>query len=413
MVRVSSSKRVTDVRRRIAAAALLAVALAGGAPAPGLHWTPRDARALVEVIDKAAAQGLDPAAYAPEAVERAAIADDPARLDAVATAAALELAGDYAAGRVPAGQRVGWHIVGPARSEPALRAAIAGGLEAGRLDAAFEALLPTHPDYRALRAALAQTPPDDVARRRQLRANLERWRWMPRELGPRHVLVNVPAFALKLVRDGQVLEERPVIVGKRSTPTPQFATQIGGVILNPWWDVPKSIVAESVGSLLRRHPARAAAQGYVVQRNADGTTRVRQKPGPQNALGQMKLFMPNPFSVYLHDTPARGRFDAAERAFSHGCIRVKGAVDFAALLLEEEPAWNRAQIDQVLASGETTKVTLSRSLPVYVAYFTVATRDGALAYFGDPYRRNAGVLSRLDRHAAVAMAGRAPDNCPA
>jgi murein L,D-transpeptidase YcbB/YkuD len=413
MAGVFMTKRAAVAGGRVAAAAGLAVALAGGAPAPALHWTPQAAAALVEIIEGAAAQGLDPAAYAPAAIERAAVAGDPARLDAVATAAALALAGDYAAGRVPPGERVGWHIAGPARSEPALRATIAGGLQAGRLAASFEALLPVHEDYRQLRAALAQTPAEERARRDQLRANLERWRWMPRDLGARYVLVNVPAYSLKLVADGRVIEERAVIVGKPSTPTPQFSTQIAGVILNPWWEVPRSIVAESVGSLVLRHPARAAAQGYVVQRNPDGSVRYRQKPGPQNALGQMKLFMPNPFSVYLHDTPARGKFEETERAFSHGCIRVKGAVDFAALLLADDPTWTRAQIDRVLASGESTKVRLSRTIPVHVGYFTVATRDGGLVYHGDPYRRDAGVLSRLDRRAPVAIAARAADQCPA
>lgn len=400
--------------RRPAVAALLAAALAGAAPEPpALHWTPRDAKALVDIIAHAGDEGLDPALYDAEGVARAARSGDAAALDAAATAAALTLAGDYWAGRVPPAARVGWHIAGPSRSEPVLRARIAAALQSGRLDATFEALLPTHDDYRALRAALAETPQSEAARRAQLRANLERWRWMPRDLGPRHVLVNVPAFSLKLVKDGRTVEERPVIVGKRSTPTPQFATAISGVILNPWWEVPKSIVAESVGSLVARHPARAAAQGYVVQRNADGSVRYRQKPGPQNALGQMKLFMPNPFSVYLHDTPARSKFDEAERAFSHGCIRVKGAVDFAALLLADDPSWTRAQIDRVLAAGDSTRVTLSRAVPVHVVYFTVATRDGALAYYGDPYRRDAGVLGALDRRTPMAIAARSTDTCPA
>lgn len=400
--------------RRCAVAALMAVALAGWAPADApLVWTPREARLLVEIIEESSEEGLDPADYDADAVEQALRSGDAAALDTAATAAALALAGDYWAGRVPAAQRVGWHIAGTSRSEPVLRARIASGLKAGQLEATFAALLPTHEEYRQLRAALAAAPAQDAARRDPLRANLERWRWMPRDLGARYVLVNVPAYSLKLVREGRTVEERPVIVGKRSTPTPQFSTQISGVILNPWWEVPKSIVAESVGSLVLRHPAKAAAQGYVVQRAPDGSVRYRQKPGPQNALGQMKLFMPNRFSVYLHDTPARGKFEEAERAFSHGCIRVKGAVDFAAMLLEDDPAWSRAQIDRVLASGESTKVMLSRSIPVYVAYFTAATRDGTLAYVGDPYRRDAGVLGALDRRAPMAIAARATDTCPA
>lgn len=141
--------------------------------------------------------------------------------------------------------------------------------------------------------------------------------------------------------------------------------------------------------------------------------RVRQKPGPGNALGQMKLVMPNPFSVYLHDTPSRAKFDLDDRALSHGCIRVKGAVDFAALLLEDDPSWNRAQIDRVLAGGATTKVELRRPLPVYIGYFTAATKAGELAYLADPYGRDAAILRELDRRAPTAIAARAETQCPA
>ena len=408
--------RCAAIGLRVGLGAVLAGLIAGAAPAPApiaLHWTARDAMTLIAVIERADDEGLDPRDYDTAAIERAIRLDEPAALDAVATDAALELAGDYWAGRVPAGERPGWHLAGTSRSEPILRARLASGLQARRIEASFDALLPTHPEYRQLRAALADLPASDVAKRAQLRANLERWRWMPRDLGDRYVIVNVPAYTLKLVKDGRTIEERPVIVGKPSTPTPQFSTRISGVILNPWWEVPKSIVAESVGSLLLRNPRKAAAQGYVRQRAADGSSRVRQKPGPLNALGQMKLFMPNPFSVYLHDTPARGKFDEAERGFSHGCIRVKGAVDFAALLLGDEPAWDRPRIDQLLSTGQTAKVELARSIPVYVAYFTVGESDGRLVYHGDPYRRDRSVLDTLDQRARAAIAARSETQCPA
>lgn len=406
--------RCAAIGLRVGLGAVLAGLIAGAAPAPiALHWTARDAMTLIAVIERADDEGLDPRDYDTAAIERAIRLDEPAALDAVATDAALELAGDYWAGRVPAGERPGWHLAGTSRSEPILRARLASGLQARRIEASFDALLPTHPEYRQLRAALADLPASDVAKRAQLRANLERWRWMPRDLGDRYVIVNVPAYTLKLVKNGRTIEERPVIVGKPSTPTPQFSTRISGVILNPWWEVPKSIVAESVGSLLLRNPRKAAAQGYVRQRAADGSSRVRQKPGPQNALGQMKLFMPNPFSVYLHDTPARGKFDETERGFSHGCIRVKGAVDFAALLLGDEPAWDRPRIDQLLSTGQTAKVELARSIPVYVAYFTVGESDGRLVYYGDPYRRDRGVLDHLDQRARAAIAARSETQCPA
>jgi L,D-transpeptidase YcbB len=394
---------------------LLAAASAPQAAPLGPQWDHADAAALLKAIDDARLEGLDPADYDAGAVRAAVASGSADALNTAATRVALKLAGDYWQGHVRAGNRVGWHIRGPIADPAVLTPLLARATARNEVGARLTDLLPKHPEYRVLRDALAATPPTEVARVRALRVNLERWRWMPRELGDRHILVNVAGFSLKVVDRGRVVDERAVIVGKAATPTPQFGSTVTGVILNPWWEVPQSIVRESVGNLVMRQPAKAKAQGYVVTRLDNGGIRVRQAPGPKNALGQMKLVMPNPFNVYLHDTPAKARFDEPVRTFSHGCVRVKGAVDFAALLLENDPAWNRAQIDQVLASGRTTKVTLGRPLPVWIGYFTAATAaDGHLAFFADPYGRDTPVWKALTDGPPLQLAARdRPDQCPA
>lgn len=399
----------------LAVSLLMAAQQPPGRTAPAPHWDRADTSALLQAIEDARFEGLDPADYDAAAVRRALASGDAAALNATATRVGLKLAGDYLQGHVPARARVGWHIAGPVADEPTLTALLARATVRNEVSAALTDLLPKHSEYRALRDALAATPPGDTARVRSLRVNLERWRWMPRDLGERHILVNVPGFSLKVIDRDQLVDERAVIVGKPATPTPQFGNTVTGVILNPWWEVPQSIVRESVGNLVRRQPAKAKAQGYVMTRLESGGIRVRQAPGPKNALGQMKLVMPNPYNVYLHDTPAKAKFDAAERALSHGCIRVKGAIDFAALLLESDPAWNRAQIDRVLASGKTTHAKLSKAWPVWIGYFTVATAsDGHLAFFADPYGRDAPVWKALSDGPPLQLSARErPETCPA
>lgn len=205
---------------------------------------------------------------------------------------------------------------------------------------------------------------------------------MPISLGQDYLLVNAAGFELTRWRGGQRVGSWRVIVGKTASPTPVFSATVTGVNFNPWWNVPSNIVRESVGGLIRRSPATARARGYVW-----GGGSVRQKPGPGNALGQMKLVMPNPFSVYLHDTPNRDLFNQDVRAFSHGCVRVGDALGLAESLLAGVKS--RSQIDALVASRNSVTVGLIRPVPVYIAYFTAGIRsDGSLALYDDIYSRD-------------------------
>ncbi len=293
-------------------------------------------------------------------------------LDAAATALALRLARAHLLGTATDAQRTGWKIADTDRATD-----LTGWLERARagdgLATFFAALRPAHPDYAALRAAYARERDPD--RKLALARNMERWRWLPRTLGPDHILVNTATFEARLWRGGKQAGTWRVIVGKTSTPTPVFTATVTGVNLNPWWNIPASIVREKRG----RFPA---SQGYVYSGG-----QWRQKPGPNNALGQMKLVMPNPYSVYLHDTPSKQLFERDVRAFSHGCIRTGDALGFAATLLEGVKT--KAEIDRIVQSRQSVVVDLPQPLPVYITYFTAAPgADGTVTIAPDIYRRD-------------------------
>ncbi len=314
-----------------------------------------------------------------DALDAAMAKGDPSAVNAAAQDFALTLARRHLLGFSSASARTGWHIEDTDKAidlESRLDAAHA----AATLDLFFAGLRPRHEEYAALRAGYDRET--DPQARETLARNMERWRWLPRDLGDDYVLVNAAAFSARLWRDGKTAGEWRVIVGKKSTPTPVFNTKITGVVLNPWWEIPASIVRESVGALVRNRPAAARARGYVVQ---DG--RYRQKPGPNNALGQMKLVMPNPYSVYMHDTPSKQLFERDVRAFSHGCIRTGDAIGYAATLLEGVKT--REEVDAIVESRKTTTVSLAQSLPLYITYFTaVRDADGGVRILDDIYGRD-------------------------
>ena len=350
---------------------LLCAAQPAGEGIPG--WT----AAKLERLEYWAATAPQDALPVPDVgpLQRARQSGDSAAVQTAATELALQLAHLHLLGAAASGQRAGWHIPDTDRTID-LRERLERAVALDMLDSFFAGLRPQHPDYAAMRSAYAAET--DAQRRQALARNMERWRWMPQSLGRDFVLVNVPAYEAKLWRNGSLAGTWRVIAGKPSTPTPVFSATITGVILNPWWVVPASIVREKRGNF----PAR---QGYVW--NAG---QVSQKPGPNNALGQMKLDMPNPYTVYLHDTPSKHLFARDTRAFSHGCVRVGEALDFAAHLLEGVSS--REEIDAVVGTGKTTTLPLGAPLPVYVAYFTAGIdRRGDVVRYADVYGRDSRV----------------------
>lgn len=356
-----------------------------------IQWDKGNAQALLNSINAAGADGLDPTDYAPQKLQQAIAGGDAAALDTVATDAFGAFAHDLIEGHVAQSDRIAWFIKGPVTSATGVVNYMNQALATRQVAEALAALVPTHPQYLALKAALAKAPPHDHALRELLRVNLERWRWMPRDLGADHIFVNVAGFNAAVIKDSKPIALHRVIVGKTVTPTPQFSTVATGVILNPYWEVPQSIIAEGIGKLVRTNPAAARAKGY----EAIGS-RVRQSPGPGNALGRMKLVMPNPYTIYLHDTPSKTLFERDVRAMSHGCIRTDKALAFVATLLKPVPGWDQAAIDRAVASMKTVKVDFARPLPVYISYFTaVANADGTVTRYSDIYDRDELVTAAL------------------
>tara|TARA_R110002110_G_scaffold62890_3_gene175174 strand:- start:1134 stop:2291 length:1158 start_codon:yes stop_codon:yes gene_type:complete len=343
-----------------------------------LIWTEPQLAQLQQLVDARTAEGLGRCAITD--FSQPGSADDPDRRSRFATVAATQLMMAYLEGCSPASARAKWRISSDDRFIDTQQLLLKA-LVRNDLGAYFDALRPRNPQYKALRRAYAGET--DEQKRATLAVNLDRWRWMPLVMGEKYLLVNAASFEVTLWEKQRRVKTWPIIVGKVGSPTPVFDATVSGVILNPWWEIPTSIVAEGIGSMVRNNPAAARRKGYVLQNG-----RYRQRPGPGNALGQMKLVMPNPYSVYLHDTPNKNLFAEPVRTFSHGCIRVGGAIDLAKTLLEGSAA--PAQVDAILAGRETTKLPLLQPIPVYVAYFTAeGTDDGGVAYFPDVYNRDA------------------------
>ena len=220
----------------------------------------------------------------------------------------------------------------------------------------------------------------------QIAANLERYRWLPRSLGTRYVFVNVPAFQLTAYDSGEKSLDMKVIVGQsyEDKATPVFSDSMEFVVFRPFWNITPDIQAKEVG------PKIAADPSYLDRENLEyytdgGVRRIRQKPGPKNALGFVKFLFPNDFNIYLHDTPNHDLFNKDVRAFSHGCIRVEKPAELAQWVL----GWDAARVQDAMTNGkDNTQIKLPKKIPVYITYGTAFVRDGQLYFGNDLYHRD-------------------------
>ena len=364
-----------------------------------MQWPVAHAQKLLTVIEAIGAEGLDPADYRPGAL-RAALETGPGpELNAIASQMFTWLVEDLRDGRTPMEARRQWFVVDPDPDLLPTGRLMTEALATGDIPAALTAVLPTHPDYAALRDELAATPAADRQRRQLIRANMDRWRWLQRDLGGQYLLTNVPEFQLRLTVNNNIIRTYRTIVGKPGrTATPQLAETVEGVIFNPTWTVPQSIVkGEGLGARVLGNPAWARANGYRGTRGENGFITVVQQPGPGNSLGMMKLDMPNPHAIFLHDTPSRGLFQNASRALSHGCVRVERALELAMTIAILGQGAGRDEAVAISTSGEYTRVPVKKSMPVYITYFTMARDiDGELKTFNDIYGRDAPVLASFN-----------------
>jgi len=449
-------------------------------------------KAITAAIDRAAAHGLDPAAYHRQAIGKRMAATTPAdraALDVITSDGLMHLVVHLRLGAIPA-RAVGDDIAiegrpvdpqglaeqaaaapdlsafvdGVAPSSPAYRglvdalaryraAAAAGGwppvptkgpnvtpgmsdavvpLVRQRLAATGEPEAPAEPEGdpkvyddklaeavkafqgrnglpkdgtlgAATRAALAVPVGDRIS---QITVNLERARWLPQDLGRRYVAVNVPSFDLRLVEDGKPVLEMPVVVGRTDRPTPLLATQITGVIFNPTWTVPPTLLKKDFLPRMQRNQSFLARRGIQVVShrvsggNPGGQVTLRQPPGPKNPLGRVKFHMPNGFAVYLHDTNAKYLMQQPRRALSSGCVRVGNALGLADKLLLNDSRWTTARRRQFLSDWTTRSLPLRDPVPIYILYQTAwADEDGQIHSRVDLYGRDVALAKALSQTA--------------
>jgi len=225
---------------------------------------------------------------------------------------------------------------------------------------------------------------------------MERYRWLPRSFGSRYIFVNVPAFKLEAYDSGQKVLEMKVIVGQeyQDKATPVFADSMETVVFRPYWNVPPSIAAKEIFPKGSGYMEREGMETYT----ENGRTRVRQRPGPKNALGYAKFLFPNDFNIYLHDTPNHELFNKDVRAFSHGCIRLEKPAELAQWVL----GWSPDSVQEAMENGPNNKgVRLPRKIAVYITYFTTYINNGQLYFGNDLYNRD-------DKLVPVVMAGALP-----
>ncbi|MAO14812.1 MULTISPECIES: L,D-transpeptidase family protein [Marinobacter] len=281
---------------------------------------------------------------------------------------------------------------------------------------AFQARHGLEPDGiigRQTFAALNRLP---VERIRQLDASLERWRWLPDDLGDTYVLVNIAGFEMTMVRSSEEILRQRVIVGRPYRQTPVFSDRIRYLVFNPTWTVPRKLMIQDQLPIIRSDPGYLERMNFKVYRGW-GADRVEvdpatidwhtlsannfpyqlvQEPGPMNALGQIKFMFPNQYDIYLHDTPGQALFGRAERTFSSGCIRVERPFELAEHLLEGNSNWSRANIDRAIELRDPVNAMLRTPIPVHLQYWTVwVDQSGVIQFRNDIYGRDQRLIDAL------------------
>jgi len=279
-------------------------------------------------------------------------------------------------------------------------------------------------------ATLAALNGGEATRREDIIANMERWRWMPEALGDFAVMVNIPEYRLWILRNGQTEYTTRVVVGTAKNQTPVFSDNIRHIVVNPYWNVPSSIIRNEVAPAVLRNPGYIDGQNMDLLYNGKPVSpwqvdwsqvstsnfpfRVRQRPGAGNALGQIKFLFPNKHDVYLHDTPSKSLFSRSARAFSHGCIRVQNPMEFAEALTANEPNISRASLEAMFGPSERW-VNPQHQIPVHITYFTLRVdADGTIHGYGDIYGHNEKLIAAMGLKPAtpptiIAQAAPVPD----
>jgi murein L,D-transpeptidase YcbB/YkuD len=340
---------------------------------------------LIRAIQAADRDGLDPADYSVDdlgRIRQAFDASHAADADVRFTYAYLRYASDLTHGTLnPEEIDPQWHAA-PRKVD--VHAALQRGLADNRIEDSFQTLAPAAPQYQGLKHQLALArqnggTPETLTR---IAMNMDRWRWLPDDLGSRYILINIPAFRLDAIEDGKSVLAMDVVTGKKDSPTPVLADEMTTVVFSPYWNIPADIVTKEILPKVERDPE------YLERNNIeldDSGKNYRQRPGEGNSLGQVKFLFPNHFNVYLHDTPAQALFNRIERDFSHGCVRLARPMDLAKYVLRDQPEWTDDRIVSAMNGGVEKAVALKQPLPIYLVYFTTWEENGALQTRPDVY----------------------------
>jgi len=341
--------------------------------------------ALLRALHAADREGLEPSDYRVaelDAAPRSGLTRDQAvTFDLHATYAYLRCAWDLTHGTVdPEDVDPHWHAV---PRDVDLHNALLSAIGDGSVERSLSDLAPSSAQYQGLRQQLARARANgDAAAMQQIVMNMQRWRWLPDDLGPRYVLVNIPAFRLDVIENGRSVLDMKVVTGKKASPTPVLADRMTTVVFSPYWNIPPDIVQKEILPKLEKNP------DYLAKNNIeqDGESgRYRQRPGAGNSLGGVKFVFPNHFNVYLHDTPSQALFDRVERDFSHGCVRVDQPDTLAQYVLRDQPEWTPEKITVAMRSGTEHAVKLKQPLPIYLVSFTAWEENGELKTVPDVY----------------------------
>ena len=339
---------------------------------------------LIAAVRAADQDGLEPGAYRVDELDtarKAALdADKAVDLDIRATFTYLRYAADLSLGTIdPEDLNPEWH---PATRPVYLRNALHAGLDQNNIGQSLASLAPHSSQYLGLKHQLVLArQKQDAAAVEQITMNMERWRWLPEDLGPRYLLVNIPAFRLDAIENGKSVMDMKVVTGKKTSPTPVLSDRMTTVVFSPYWNIPQDIVKSEILPKIEKDPA------YLDKNNmeADDKGNYRQRPGKGNSLGQVKFLFPNHYNVYLHDTPAQSLFERIERDFSHGCVRLDEPMKLAQYVLRGQPEWTDEKIKAAMEAGTERAVPLKEPLPIYLVYFTAWEEDGVLKTVPDVY----------------------------
>lgn len=377
-------------------------------------WDPDQLQELIQAINDSAFHGLSPQDYHIHELTSGTLSTT--RRDVLATDAFLLLGRHLLTGKVDPKQL---HPEWTARTRQLdIVKYLKVSLEGEHIYEDLHALSPQYASYKILQDALQEARRQgDSDREASIRVNLERWRWLPEEFGDVHIRVNIADFKLSCFEGGLPTRTHTVIVGKNQRKTPFFSADIQYVVLNPWWEVPKNIAKHDLLPKFKKQPSMIETLGYhflddtqkIVDRNSIDWTamnantfnlRIRQQPGPYNALGEVKIMFPNSHNVYLHDTSSKELFALPKRNFSSGCIRVENPIALTEwVLIHGNVDSAAAHIQSALESKKETRINLKRTIPVYMLYWTVVVEPEGdhieVKFLEDVYERDAAVFSAL------------------